>query len=74
MEFLSIVFIIVASFIWGYLTGKISGLKEGYRNCMKEVLVARCDGRTSLTTSFDDAERKKAMDLLYEKQYDAEEL
>ena len=54
MEFLSIVLVIVASIALGYLFGKPSGIKEGYRTCLKEVLKARCEGRYYLTNSYDD--------------------
>ena len=88
MELLSVVVIIIASFIWGYLTGKISGLKEGYRNCMREVLKARCEGRTYIGSTLDDwldkeelvidrqkiRERLEGLDTIYGKEYESEEL
>lgn len=77
MEFISLLLVIVASFIWGYLTGKISGLKEGYRNCMKETLIARTEGRTYVKPYYPEIDniREKALNHLYgTDEYESEEL
>ena len=78
----SLLVIIIASFTWGYLSGKISGIKEGYRTCMRKVLKARCEGRLYLGTSYDDwteknqpdekvidRERAEGLDLIYGTEY-----
>lgn len=79
---LSVLAIIIASFTWGYLVGKPSGMKEGFRTCMREVLKARCEGRTCLGSSYDDwcekkqpdeyqidKERAEGLDLIYGTEY-----
>ena len=78
----SLLVIIIASFTWGYLIGKPNGMRDGYRTCMREVLKARCEGRTCLGSSYDDwcekkqpdeyqidKERAEGLDLIYGTEY-----
>ena len=79
----SLLVIIIASFTWGYLIGKPNGMKDGYRTCMREVLKARCEGRTYIGSSFDDwleeenividdhkiKDRVEGLDMIYGTEY-----
>lgn len=75
MFYFSIILIITASFVWGYLSGKLTGMKDGYNFCLKECLVANIEHRNKLNpdkrpvkkVDLDSCTVEETIDWLYDK-------
>lgn len=72
-------------YLAGYWIGKCTGMKEGYRNCHRDLLKAKIEERTHIGSSFDNFLNKenihidkkeidKRLNAIYDGIYDSEEL